>query len=415
MSATTHRILIVEDDEDLGPNWVDLFRGPPEEYRRYAGDDCFEVDLATNKADAAAFLSQAAEEFRAYDVVLLDLQIPTSATRRQPEMRNGIDVFNIAMEEKRCTQVVVASRYVDLKNLEHYRQALEAGRADFLNKFDVDHETMFLSILGALTKGRLKLQTQWAQWLRDRIEHWRLVQSRAQIADGMSQIVSDGVGRMREHGRALSKLFEARYDLRSERDADDPLCRTVQRLTDDAERILSRCISVRRELDDGKLTEDCAQPVVIEEIVRERVELSRSGLALKRLSLNRLPQGSHVAQVFRHDLEMLLDELISNAIEASNLGQTLSIEIDERIEIDEANGNYSERTIEIRVTDQAPSIKESDRRSIAANRPVDVKEGRGWGLSLAQRVAETSGSWIDVKPGSSEVGNTVTIHIPVAP
>jgi signal transduction histidine kinase len=406
MSATTHRILIVEDDEDLGPNWVDLFRGPPEDYRRYTGDDCFDVDLATNKADAAAFLSRAADEFRAYDVLLLDLQIPASATRRQPEMRNGIDVFNIAMEEKRCTQVVVASRYVDLKNLEHYRQALEAGRADFLNKFDVDHETIFLSVLGALKKGRLKLQTQWNQWLRERTDQSRLVQSRAQIADELSRIVSDGVGRLREHGRSLSDLLKARYDLRPERDADDPLCQAVLRLTEDADWISSRCIRVRRELGDGKVTED-PESAVIEEIVRERVELARAGLALKRLSLYPLPRGKHEAQIFRHDVEMILDELISNAIEASDSGQIL------RVEIDEIKGPHGERTIEIQVTDEAPSIKKLDRQSIAANRPVN--EGRGWGLSLAQRVSETSGSWIDVKPGSSEIGNTVTLHIPVSP
>ena len=69
-------------------------------------------------------------------------------------------------DERGCTYVVVASRFVDLEHLDQYQQALEVGRADFLNKTYMNRDTTFLSVFSALKKGRLKLQTQWNQWLR---------------------------------------------------------------------------------------------------------------------------------------------------------------------------------------------------------------------------------------------------------
>ncbi len=108
-------------------------------------------------------------------------------------------------------------------------------------------------------------------------------------------------------------------------------------------------------------------------LVDESARKCLPGLALKGLKLNRSVNGNHEARIFRHDVEMIIEELICNAVEASDVGQELSIRIDER------NGLHGERTIEVRVIDEGERITKAEREAIAANRPLPVgPQGPRW-------------------------------------
>jgi CheY-like chemotaxis protein len=411
MKSKVPKLLIVEDHPHLGPALKRTFEAPAQRQRDAFAIDRFTVDLATNRAHAEALLKKAADSFQPYDVLLLDLEIPES--EGQPaKMDEGFKILPL-IRDPPYTQVVLNSQYINLKKL---HKPVQSGIFDYIikqdrDKLDDDGKADALqTVINAYRKGLLRQKSMWEEFLRKRSEQWRLFQTCARMVDYVSQIVTDGVGRLREHGRNLGDLLAARYELRPEHDAGDPLCQAVQQIMDDADRISAEIPGVRHFLGDASLEEEeeLLREGVVEDLVRAGAAKCLPGLAFKGLSLSHLPQGRHEARIFSHDIEMILYELICNAIEVSESGQEISVDVVEM------RGSQGERTIEVRVEDQAPSLEKRIRDAIAANRPLGIKDGRGWGLSLAQRVAENSGAWIDIQETPSGVGNTVILHIPVA-
>jgi signal transduction histidine kinase len=412
MRRTTAKLLIVEDNPFLGPDLVRTFETPARRHRDAFAIDRFSVDLATNRADAEAWLKKAADSYRPYDVLLLDLEIPESKDR-PALMDEGFKILP-RVNDLSCSQVVLNSLYIDLKKLHH---PVQSGIFDYIIKKkeneidDDDRAYTFQVVANAYRRSALQVSARWGEFLRKRSEQWRLVQTCASMLDHVSRIVTDGVGQLREHGQILGELLAARYDLRPNRDADDVLCRALLDIMKDTERIAADLPDVRRFLGDASLEEAGEQHLqekVIEDLVRASAGNCLPGLASKGLSFSYLPRGRHKARIFSHDVQMIVDELMCNAIEASDCGGEISVDVAEM------NGSQGEQTIEIQVKDHAKSIEEADRAAVISGSPVGIKHGRIWGLSLAQRVAENSGGWIDIQPSSSEIGNTVTLHIPVA-
>jgi CheY-like chemotaxis protein len=426
-SSRVPKLLIVEDFEPHWSFFQDLFESPPERYRieftsrrTEFSIDRFEVHIATNRLDAERLLAEADRNLRPYDVMLLDLGLPESPGEHEPVLVDEGYKLLPMVTERSCTQVVITTIQAEP---DYFEKALRSDVCDYIIKPDPDKWTpqyalsVFRSVASACVKGVRRLESRWNDYLRERTERWRLVQTCAGLVDCASQIVTDGVGRLREHGRDLTELLAARYELRPEHDADDPLCRSIVEIMEDADWIANEFMNVRRHFGNGGFDQDSSgetasvspQSVDINELVTASAGRCLPGLALKGLAISYSSDEKLEARVFRHDVEMILDELLCNAIEASDPGQSISVKVAQK------TGSQRERTIEIRVADHAAVIKTSYREAIAANRPLSVDGGRSWGLSLAQRVAENSGAWIDVdEPGPSVVGNIVTLHIPVA-
>jgi CheY-like chemotaxis protein len=411
MKRKIPKLLIVEDHVYHGPILKRTFESPLERNRSAFAIEHFVVDLADNRETAEELLAHAAQSFQPYDALLLDLEIPPRPGEKT-RMDEGFKVLR-AVDERSCLQVVINSIHIDLQKL---HKLVQSGIYDYIIKKkeveldDDDKAYTFQVVSNAYKKSALRLRSQWEEFLQERTERWRLVQTCAQMVDCVSKIVTDGVGRLREHCRGLGDLLASQYELRLERDADDPLCQAVGNIMDDASGIASELVGARALwIKESGSTDHPPHEENLEALVEESALRCLPGLALKGLKLNRSINGNHEARIFRHDVEMIIEELICNAVEASDVGQELSIRIDE------STGLHRERTIQVCVIDEGERITKAERDAIAANRPLPVGKGRGWGLSLAQRVAETSGAWIDVKPGPTELGNTVTLHIPVAP
>jgi signal transduction histidine kinase len=406
MKAKTPRLLVVEDEGWYGPELCRIFEDPRERHRKAFGIDRFVVQLARTRAEAEAYLAEAAASFRPYDVLLLDLGLPES--EGMPARREeGLRILP-ALDSRLGTQVAINSIYTDLNII---NKTLDFGLYSFLLKRDSakledDGEaSVYQSVVDAYRQGELRRKSMWAEFQRERAEQWTLVHAYA-MADGMSQIVTDGVAKLRQHGQSLADLLAERNGLRPEQDADDLVYRSVLQILEDADWI-SECLRARFQTDEGSLGDEAPREETLDELVHDSVWRCVSGIAYKGLSLAALPRGRHVARVYRHDLGKILDELISNAVEASGVGQGLAVEVDERA------GPRGERTIEVCVRDEAPAIDARWGNAIALNQPLDADAGRAWGLSLARRVADKCGAWIDVVPGPSGAGNSVRLHIPV--
>src|SRR5688572_6293793 len=94
------RILIVEDDALIRRDLCDVFGAPPGEYCDKYGVAGFEVESAITEDEATTKLARAMDEFRPYDVLLLDLGLPHSNPNGPAEMAVGLTILEAALKDK---------------------------------------------------------------------------------------------------------------------------------------------------------------------------------------------------------------------------------------------------------------------------------------------------------------------------
>jgi len=105
-TSPTHRILIVDDEDDLR-----------ELLSHVLSTQGYEIQSAANGEEAISTLQE--EKF---DMALLDIQMPKI---------NGIQVLQFINEHTPSTRVIMLTGYADLKNA---MEAKEFGARDFISK-----------------------------------------------------------------------------------------------------------------------------------------------------------------------------------------------------------------------------------------------------------------------------------------
>jgi signal transduction histidine kinase len=92
-------------------------------------------------------------------------------------------------------------------------------------------------------------------------------------------------------------------------------------------------------------------------------------------------------------------EVLANALEASPCGGTITVSTNDT------------PMCQVEVVDQGDPIPDDIRDRLKHGERVDQNEGRGWGLSLAQRAARNIACRLTCC-ASAEAGNTTTLTIP---
>ena len=103
-------------------------------------------------------------------------------------------------------------------------------------------------------------------------------------------------------------------------------------------------------------------------------------------------------------VEQILDNLVSNALDAAPSGSTVRIE---------AHGD--DGGVDIHVVDQGPGMTEDQRRHVFERfwrPPGATGQGFGLGLAIVAQLAEASGGFARIDPGPGGIGADVVVHLP---
>jgi signal transduction histidine kinase len=169
---------------------------------------------------------------------------------------------------------------------------------------------------------------------------------------------------------------------------------------------LSRLVDELLALARADGADGTAEPVLLDEVVRQRIELWEPLAAERGIRLVPARNGGRV-HVGRARVEEVLDNLLSNAIDASRDGTTVTVAV---------------RGTELHVIDEGPGLS-ADQRLRAFDRfwRASATPGSGLGLAIARRLVELDGGTIELAeapsggvdavvryPGASSTGHGVS-------
>lgn len=157
----------------------------------------------------------------------------------------------------------------------------------------------------------------------------------------------------------------------------------------------------------GRGPEEPAQPLVLDEVVGGASELLRAMARDGRTVALRLEAGGARVSLDRQSLERMLTNLVANALEASDAGDT--------VEVVTGTANGVDRPYAVLcVTDHGHGIDE-DTRPLIFEPYFSTRRaagGCGLGLAVVHVGAQRAGGFIDVESAPGQ-GTSVTVHLPV--
>jgi CheY-like chemotaxis protein len=390
------RLLIIEDEPLHLRNLEERFSSPPRAYEDTYGLPAFKVDTAATGAEALQLLGKAAAETRQYDVVILDLGLPSVNPSDGADKQTGHGILESVHRENQdgCTAVIIHSVYSEVASVLHL---LRTGAADFVPK-PCREEAIVQSVARAYKVARARQHGRWLTYCQRRLEHWLLIQACSEVADGMRRLVSDGLSKVLLQVHELITLMRQRYQLNLEYDAHEPVCKALKALREGV-------ISTKRDCANNQYAARAnsgpRERMLIKSVLDSAVDKLRPGFVYRRICLER-STSQHSVHTFRADLENIVQEMMFSAIESSEEGAAVTCTVEWG-----SNG----LTADIGIADQAVPLEQSVCDRIAQGEVLDQTVGRGWGLSLAQRLAHNMGARIEIKATTS--GNTVILRIPV--
>lgn len=389
-------MLVVEDEERQLKRLVKLFRdsvrsmGPI--VQRY-GIEGFDVDAAATGAGALQWLGEANARARPYDVVLLDVHLPRDEDDPTQSLEVGKKLLDCIVEHHSANAVVVVSAYGPFEHLDV--EMLKKGAMDFVHK-PYREEPLVFAVMQAWEKAWYRLRNR----EQEKRFAWALEQSRGEIADRLTNTVTRHTSTLLGHSQHLKEYLEERYQLNLERDKDDPICRAVKGIEDAARSAAQECSVLRSGLG-GEAP--ALSLVNVRQSLEEVTQKLHPALIFRRVNLELPDEGEGEIKTFRDDLRTVLEEVLFSAVDASAEQGTVKASI-----------TRSESALEVCVLDECEPLHSKVCDRIEKGEPMERAEGRGWGLSLAQRVARNMGARLEVRP-LPERGNIVTLRLPVIP
>ena len=390
-------MLLVEDSPLIRQSLFELYTKPPKSLATKYEVPSFEVVAVGSGNEARCRLKEATENLQPFDVMVLDLALPTR--NGAPASKDiGIGLFE-EFDERAFGSVLVESVWADATTL---IRLLMVGRAFFVAK-PFQQEAIFRVAKQALNSTLQRLETQHQTFVAERFRRWTLLRSRAQTLDWMARTVSEGIGEVLDQTGRLAALIGDRFQLDSERDSSDSICGALADLKRAATRTSAKCAHVRTSLDpsSGSLV-----PMVAERVVGEVIQRLRDEVAFRRVVISWPRDGVTQVHSFPQDVALALEEILFNAIDASDEGQSVQVSV---------SRDDNRQTVNIAVVDETPPIGQAELEQIKDAVPISPDAGRAWGLSLAQSVAMNIGAKLLIEPvrGGGKSGNKYILQLPL--
>ena len=227
---------------------------------------------------------------------------------------------------------------------EYFIEAIKSKVTDYVPKL-FGEEARVKSVISAYEKGNMSLKSQWNEFRQLHTEQWRLVQNCEIVADRMCRIVSDGIGELNDIRNNLSRLLNDHYQLSVERDIEDPICQSIRQMNETFQAISKQSYQMRDELNSYS---DELEKVNVTRIIQSSLHGLLPGIASVGLKVDYIYEGDYTVHSFKRDLKMIIDEIIYNAIEASDFGCTIEIKI---------NKDNQKDLINICISDEAKPVE----------------------------------------------------------
>jgi CheY-like chemotaxis protein len=390
-SLRTPRILIVEDDEELGEDIKSVLDRTPDDVLRELGIRRFEIETATSESEAARKLGEASSA--PYHLMLLDLKLPRNKGDEIEDMEGGFRVLKSAQK----SQIVKAFIVISAHSLpENIYNAFRGGALDFITK-PLPPSDLRTRIFQSW---RRILEKESVAILDQRIKEMTHYTAKG-LAHSFTKVFSALVQTTANVADKIETYASERYGLDPDRDKQDALMRYLL--------IQREAINNGRQ-DWAKLQESLSRDVEkpdtlsVEACLSDLNEILLPCLKVKNVELG-LPQSGDTRVItFQQDVQAVLKEIIVGALsELPDHGdlKTITIEI-----------NAAGSRAEARFSDNLGLMKGVDAINTGHSIIPDPKFGRMWGLSVVQHVALRSGGELFVE--SQTDGNVITYHIPLA-
>jgi len=390
-SLRAPRILLVEDDEELGGDIKSALDHTPDDVLRELGIQSFEIEAATSESEAIRKL----EEVRggSFHLMLLDLKLPRNKGDEIEDMEAGFRVLKFAQKSQLVKEFVVISGH---NFPEHIVSAFRGGALDFIAKpiLPSDLRTQILQ------SWKRVLEKESVAILDQRIKEMTHHTAKG-LAHSFTKVFSSLVQTTANVTDKIETYASERYGLDPDRDRQDALMRYL--------------LIQREAINNGRqewarlqesLSRDSEKPdtLSIEGCLRDLSEALMPCLKVKRVELVFPQSGDTRAITFQQDVEAVLKEIIVGALSAlPDHGDTKTI----TIEVKTAGARA-----EARFSDNLGPMKDVDAINTGRSIISDPEFGREWGLSVAQHVALRSGGELFLE--SQTDGNVITYFIPLA-
>lgn len=313
-------LLIVEDSAPMLAELSIKFAKPPQAWReeyRFIG---FSVTTARTQQEAKKILeAAAAPKGQRFDALLLDLALPFSEDDQEGknDPQPGIALLN-SYAKNAAHSVVVSTAY--RSSLE---QLISPAVDGFIGKdsWDKDRKNVFETVVMAFFEGQKRL---WQREAENITLQGIRVDACAKTADQILSIARSEIQQTLDGIESLSKALKDGYGVSVERDADDPVCRSVRNLSLQVSESINRIASTRVTLGDGS---EKSTKFDLTDCLRSVVNKLRPCIYAHGVQVEFADNSNFIVESFRSDLKSVIEEAVLAVISKSNFGDFVRLRL----------------------------------------------------------------------------------------
>ena len=412
------KILVVDNWIDAREGLIEVFKHPPESIQDLMakfGNVEIVVEDAKSSNSAIKKIENARKEGANYNILILDLRlVPEDCiadnqdkTLIEEEPEEGIRVLK-AIRPSDFTACVVTSAVRDydaaIQLFEHPVTAFIPKSAEIRN---IDFsESLWQTAISAWRKMWLQCQYHESELRIERV-NWTLKQSKEELADLYSSLISSKSSDLLKTFDEITGQLNDRFMINFERDSEDPL---IQRLDTMKKIIGSLAIEAANLRGTPLLTKENFRMVNLVEMCKKIKEKYSAALLFHQVRFTFPEQelSEYNIETFSDDLQSIIEEVVFGTIRSYPKCDVKDVAPSRNIDI---SFESKEGKMYITIKDNSVEISEKTREQLRNNEHIDPKDERGWGLSLANRMAYNMGVRLEIGP--SKAGNIIIIRIPI--
>lgn|SRR5262245_18675175 len=392
------RVLIVEDDEDQAEAMCWYLERIPDTVKRSYGIDEFKIDQAGSVSSALNLLSNAERYSLPYDMLLLDLVLPSNEGDLPESPVRGSVILECAMTTGAAKRVIMISVF---NNYQSVAASFRGGAFDFISK-PFEWEVLQTHVLNCW--GHI-LTNESARILDQRIKGlipYANLGLAHQFTSCFSTFLNLATRAVDNIERALTERLGIDFTV----DSHDELTRHIRIHKEAGSKASKEWVKLQLYLSGG---DERLQVEMVEDMLTGIREKLLPCLTIKKARLLLDPAQSSKAPVltFQQDVQAVLTEIIVGGLSELPDGgeqRTINITIEK-----------NESRVAVRFEDDLGPLSMEDAKAINEGYSAipDPEFGRKWGLSVAQHIALRGGGELVIASQNNN-GNSITYFIPIA-
>lgn len=303
-------VLLVEDIELIRDRMKVFLTNPRDEIRKATTLSGFDIDAASTGVEAEELLKHG---HRGYEAIILDLKIPADAGQ-EATVEIGWHVLSLIRSDPKIAVVICT----DFFEKDYILRALQEGATDFVRKpaSRDEEDQLFFRVVKAVG------QTRENTFAKLRLEHERRIASieRRHDREEMAEKISGQMSRIAQSVGVLELSLSKRIGLDCDRDAEDPICRSVRAIKDVADDVHRTGWS-----DSAQATIPEYVSVDVAAVLNECLDRIRPCYANHEVTLDVECSAPLWTVTFVEELREIIDELLFSVLQPALRKSTVSV------------------------------------------------------------------------------------------